>query len=290
MVVVESIPSQRKRSALIAGTCLMIGVVLAYMWSYRFVDDVIAGNIGRALLNDGLHDYALVGTSTFLVFAFVSGLAGTFTACNVCVLSAALPLAGQRGRSTLVALRAFLLSLISVSGAYGSIGVLVAPSLPQLSQSTLGTAAMPLRLVQAGVVFVLLGIVMLLWGFAILRQRGAGAKPASVAAQVALGAMVAAFQVGRPFPPFRRMFSYAAEQGDVLLGASAFILQAVGNVILLLVVVAFLSAWRSGTAIQWMTAYPQRRAIAVSAGFLIGGAFMVAYWGIRIPAHFYFSY
>lgn len=291
MAVVDSSLPRRKQTALVAGACITAGVALAYAWSYRFVDEVVAGNIASALLSDGLLDYPLVGISSLAVFAFVSGLAGTFTACNVCVLSAALPLAQQSNRAILTALWPFLLTLVAVSGTYGAVGVHMAPNLPQLSQDTWGTTAMPLRLIQAGAVFVLIGFAMLLWGFEILRRRGARGRtsPHSVATQVALGAMVAAFQIGRPFPPFRRMFTYAAEQGDALMGALAFILQAAGNIALLLVFVVLLSTLGNGAAVRWMTANPYRRDVMMSVGFIVGGAFMVAYWGVRIPARFYFG-
>jgi hypothetical protein len=281
------------KKSIAAVAAVMGGVVLAWAWSYKLVDDVVAGSVANAILHDNLSSYDISSVTGGLIFAFVSGLAGTFTACNVCVLAAALPLASRSqptAKTSLLALRPFLASLLIVASTYGFLGVLIGPSLPQLSESLFGT--MPARLVQAGFVFVLLGVIMLVWGFAVLRTDGGTDRPtltSSIWAQIALGALVAAFQVGRPFPPFRRMFEAAVEKGDPLYGAAAFGLQALGNVTLVLLIVAPFFLWHRGALPRALARHPHWRNIAISVGFLAGGAFMVAYWGVRVPARFGFG-
>ncbi|MBD8891906.1 hypothetical protein [Roseibium litorale] len=269
---------------------LATGILLAYIWSYELVDKVVADHVARLVLHEGLATYQISSIGTGLLFAFVSGVAGTLTACNVCVLATAVPLTPQTGgpAPAVRSLLPFIGSLLIVACGYGIVGVLLGANFPQLSSQTLGN--MPMRLMQAGFVFVCLGLLLVGWGVAVLRnsgeQAGAWHLTSSNKVQIALGVVVAAFQIGRPFPPFRKMFEDAIARGDALYGAAAFGLQALGNVALVLLLVLLLSSWRNGAILTRIGEHPGTRATLISIGFLIGGAFMVSYWGVRVPAIF----
>ncbi|MFD8997524.1 hypothetical protein [Streptomyces abikoensis] len=85
------------RRATATTTCALAGVaagvVLAVVWSARLVDglgvDTADGLLGRDSLKDDIP-----GGGAGVVFAFVVGLAGTFTACNVAAFGALAPMAG----------------------------------------------------------------------------------------------------------------------------------------------------------------------------------------------------
>lgn len=73
----------RPRTGRIVVLSALAGVLLALVWSYHFVDAVIGDNVANALLGHDAKATAIAGTAAGLLFAFVSGLAGTFTACNI---------------------------------------------------------------------------------------------------------------------------------------------------------------------------------------------------------------
>ncbi|BCH27801.1 hypothetical protein [Mesorhizobium sp. L-8-3] len=275
---------------LIVVGAIACGILLAYLWSYEFVDKVVADGIARIVLREDLAGFDISSIGAGLLFAFVSGVAGTLTACNACVLAATIPLAPKTGgpAAAISSLVPFIASLLIVASGYGVIGVLLGSNLPQLSSETVG--AMPVRLMQAGVVFVGLGTVLLAWGVLILRHAGNEATTRGMVSsnlvQIVLGVVVAAFLIGRPFPPFRRMFEDATARGDVMYGAAAFGLQAIGNVAFVIVLVLLLATARRGAVLNWLGDHPRARAGLISVGFMLGGTFMVAYWGIRVPAIF----
>jgi hypothetical protein len=66
------------------------GILLAVLWSYEFVDSVIGDNVANTLLGHEAKATPIVGTGAGLLFAFVSGFAGTFTACNIAMAKFAL--------------------------------------------------------------------------------------------------------------------------------------------------------------------------------------------------------
>lgn len=69
------------------------------MWSARLVDDDIGVNAANGMLGQNAASANLTGTVAGLVFALVTGLAGTFTACNVAVFSAIAPMLDTGRRS-----------------------------------------------------------------------------------------------------------------------------------------------------------------------------------------------
>jgi hypothetical protein len=145
----------------------MVGVLIAILWSFHFVDSVIGDSIANGLLGYDAKETPIASVLMGVIFAFVSGLAGTFTACNVCVFSAIAPLAAEKG-SMKDMMRPMLwmgIGLTIVAAAYGAIGVMLSSYLPQLSTAVVGPNQYPVRLVQASVVFTAIGLIFIVWGF-----------------------------------------------------------------------------------------------------------------------------
>lgn len=283
------------RRARVVAVSVLVGVAVAVAWSFELVDRTIGDNVANSLLGYDARGAAIGGTLAGGVFAFVTGLAGTFTACNVAAFGAVAPMAGgpsaQGGRLGRLArpLGWLTAGMIAVSATYGAVGVLVADRLPQLSQATTA-AGMPVRLVQSTVVFGVIGL-----AFAWLGLAAVGAVPDPLArwrrrfAQVdlvVLGMLIGAFLIGRPFGLFFRMFTFAAEQGDPLYGAATFVLQSAGNVVLMAVAFAAVVYVRDAAALEWLAARPGRRARVTGGALLAAGTFTFVYWVLRVPAIF----
>ncbi|WP_367127975.1 hypothetical protein [Saccharothrix sp. HUAS TT1] len=277
------------RGRLIAGSAIA-GVLLSVLWSYEFVDHVIGANVANALLGEDAATASLASTAAGLVFALVSGIAGTFTACNIAMAASIGPMsqAGGPAQGTLRALLRplgfFTAGMVGVSAAYGAVGVLIGTSLPQLSSATIGT--MPVRLVQSAVVFGVVGLAMTYLGLAALGVVPDLFRDRPVARVVVLGALVGAFLIGRPYPMFIKLFRSAVESGNPLFGAGTFVLQSVGNVLLVVIVFAALALGTKGRFLRWFSNNP-RRSTVVSAALLIAlGVFLLVYWDVRVPSIF----
>jgi hypothetical protein len=286
------------RTGRIVLASVLAGLALAVLWSYHLVDRVIGDNVANNLLGYDAKSGAIAGTAAGLVFAFVSGLAGTFTACNIAMAASIGPMAqagdGPRARPA-GAWRALLapvgyltLGMVTVSAVYGFAGGLLGDRLPQLSTRTVGE--MPVRIIQSSVVFGVIGLALLLMGLAALRvipDVFAGRPRARV---VVLGALIGGFLIGRPYPLFNKLFHWAVDTGNPLNGAAAFVLQSLGNVILVVALFALLTAVTRGGFLRLITASP-RRAMAVTGSLLIAlGVFTVVYWVVRVPAIFGFGW
>ncbi|MFC4146125.1 hypothetical protein ACFO0M_07645 [Micromonospora mangrovi] len=268
------------------------GVLLAVLWSFEFVDHVIGDNVANTLLGRDAKATAVGGTVAGLVFAFVSGLAGTFTACNIAMAASIGPMSqASAGSATRTGLRSLLrpvgwlaLGMVVVSGAYGFIGVLVGDRMPQLSTATAG--GIPVRLWQSMVVFGLVGLAFVYLGLAALGVLPDPFARRPVARVVTLGAFVGAFLIGRPYPLFNKLFHWAVDSGNPLYGAGAFILQSLGNIVLVSALFALIVLLSRGRAIAWLASSPART-IALTGALLIAlGVFTVVYWDVRLPAMF----
>jgi hypothetical protein len=270
------------------------GLLLSAIWSAPFVDSVIGQTVADGLLGHDAEDTAITGVGAGVVFALISGLAGTFTACNIAVFAAVAPLAGGDGgrwSRVTAALRPLLwlgLGMIVVSAAYGVVVGLVGTDMPQFDTSEPPMGVLPGRMVQAMVVFGIVGVAMTYLGLAAARlvpdpfTRVAGRFPN--APLVFFGALIGAFLIGRPFPLFRKLFRDAAEAHDPLYGAAAFVLQSIGN-ILVLAVLLLLVTWLAGGRLQrWFAADPRRIAALSAGSLLVAGVFTFMYWDIRLLA------
>jgi hypothetical protein len=284
-----------KHSGRIIVFSVLAGLALAVLWSYEFVDSTIGDNVANTLLGHDAKDTAIAGTAAGLLFAFVSGLAGTFTACNIAMAASIGPMSqASRGRPagrSSGAVRAILrpvgyltAGMVAVSATYGFVGVLLGDRLPQLSTDTVGE--MPVRIIQSSVVFGIIGLALTYLGLAALGTLPdifAGHPTARV---VTLGALIGGFLIGRPYPLFNKLFHWAADTGNPWYGAGAFILQSLGNIVIVTAIFALLVAITRGRFLTWLSASP-RRAAAVSGALLVAlGVFTVVYWDVRVPAIF----
>lgn len=288
-VVAYPRPAHRLRLVV---ACLLAGIAIAVLWSAQLVDDDIGVNVANGLLGHNATNANLSGTLTGLIFAFVTGLAGTFTACNVAVFSAIAPIVQDRStlsgrvRQACRPLGWLSLGALAVAALYGAIGASLGKRIPQLSTHTVGDNV-PVRLVQSIIVFGLIGLVMLYLGLASLgllpdplRRAAARWAPAP---QVFMGALIGGFLIGRPWPLFHKMFLHAAATHDALFGAATFVLVAAGNMVLMGMLFLLLAASRFP---QWLRTKASRVTSVTAGAWLIGGSFTFVYWAIRLPAHF----
>jgi hypothetical protein len=267
------------------------GILLAILWSYEFVDSVIGDNVASTLLGHEAKSTPITGTGAGLAFAFISGFAGTFTACNIAMAASIGPMGqasrGERAGALAALLRplgAFAVGMVTVSAVYGFIGVLLGDRLPQLSTEMVGTV--PVRLIQSSVVFGIVGLAFVYLGLAALGVVRDIFRDRPTARVVVLGALVGAFLIGRPYPMFVKLFNWAAETGNPLYGAATFALQSIGNILLVAALFAVLILGTRGRFLTWLAGNPRRMGL-VSGTLLLGlGVFTVIYWDLRVPSIF----
>ena len=287
---VDAYSVSRRAMYLVSATAL--GVIAAGFWNFRVVDgfgsDVVAANTigtyqGKAA------EFATLGAGFGFIFALVAGLAATFTACN-CVAFAMIPglvcaKDAKAGRSAALSSLGVMLSfVVLVSVIYGAFVGWLGP---------VGVAAInarEVRFAQAGVVFSVLGLAMLLWSaieFGLLDRvtrrsspvtRAFFAQPTTKAA--IMGAMLGAFAIGRPYPVFREFLLYAAQAERPSYGAAVMALQGIGQVLVmvgafLLVLVLFGEKLRT-----WVITKPAQPALVSAFALAAGGAYFLFYWGI----------
>jgi hypothetical protein len=294
-IVVEETRSGKSlaRRALLIG--LIAGFILTVIWSASFVDRAIGGTIADNLLGYEAGSATLTGPVMAVVFALVSGVAGTFTACNIAGMSAVAPLMAQdrviTKRETLRAIAKPLawlaLAMCALAAVYGFVGVLMRDSLPQLSQATT-EGGVPIRLIQSSVVFGIVGLAFTYLGLASLgylpdvlnrlRER----HPRTDV--VVMGVLIGAFLIGRPFALFRTMFEYAASTGNPFLGSATFVLQALGNIIIMALLFVLLFVFAGGRFRNWLAASPGRIERFTGGALILAGSFTFIYWVLRVPA------
>lgn len=265
------------------------GILLAVVWSFEFVDTVIGANVADTLLGGDARADAIAGTTAALVFAFVSGLAGTFTACNIAMVASIGPLAqaGDGSGTWRILFRPvgyLALGTVVVSAAYGFVGVLLGDRLPQLSTELVGD--IPVRLIQSSVVFGLIGMMLIYLGVTALRVVPDPLARRPQLRVFLLGALIGGFLIGRPYPLFNKLFHWAVDAGNPFYGSAVFVLQSLGNIALAVAVFALLIVITRGGFLRRLAA-DGRRAAAVSGSLLVGlGVFTVVYWVLRVPARF----
>jgi MFS family permease len=280
------------RRGVVVVISVLAGLLLAVLWSAQVADDDIGMNVADGILGGKADPASITSTVTGLLFAFVTGVAGTFTACNIAVFSAVAPLAdtGSRAGRFRAALRPLgwlALGAGVVAGVYGAIGALVGGRLPQLSDATVGSMHLPVRMLQSVVVFGVIGLIMLYLGLAAAQYlpdplaRWARRRPP--ARQVVMGALVGGFLIGRPWPLFKSMFEHAAATHNAGVGALTFVLIALGNIVL--TGLLFLALTALG-APRWLRAKATRLSTVSTAALCAAGAFTIAYWVLRLPASY----
>jgi hypothetical protein len=73
-----------RRGRIIVGS-VVAGLAIAALWSAQLVDDDIGVNTANGMLGQNAASANLAGTVAGLVFAFVTGIAGTFTVAYWCL-------------------------------------------------------------------------------------------------------------------------------------------------------------------------------------------------------------
>ncbi|MEU6022979.1 hypothetical protein ACGFIK_06185 [Micromonospora sp. NPDC048871] len=282
------------RAALIA---TLGGILLAVVWSFELVDSVIGDTVANAALGHDAKTTPIAGTAAGLLFAFVSGLAGTFTACNIAMMASVGPLTQAstertgRARHTIAALLRpvgwMTVGMVTVSALYGAVGVMLGDRLPQLSTETIGE--MPVRIIQSSVVFGLIGLALAYLGLAALGFLPDVFARRPVARVVTIGALIGGFLIGRPYPLFNKLFHWAVDTGNPLNGAMAFVLQSLGNILIVALLFALIVLVTRGRFLAWASD-PSRSVVVTGGLMLMLGVFTVVYWDLRVPAMFGFGW
>ncbi|MCG5216098.1 hypothetical protein [Streptosporangium sp. KLBMP 9127] len=283
-----------RRRGLIILLSSLAGFLLTVVWSAEFVDSTIGGSILDTVLGDNAAERPIAGVVAGVTFAFVSGLAGTFTACNIAAFGAVAPLIGASGgrlrrlTRTLKPLGWLSVGMIVVSAVYGALVGAVGTSMPQFSTAQNVAGVLSPRSIQSMVVFGFVGLAMLYLGLAALgvvpdpftriERRFPNAR------MVFMGALIGGFLIGRPFPLFRQMFRDAAESGNPLYGAAAFVLQSVGNIVIMAVLFLILATFGGGRLRNWLAAKPGRAVALTAIALIVAGVFTFLYWDVRILA------
>ncbi|MGW0185597.1 hypothetical protein ACWDV7_07605 [Streptomyces sp. NPDC003362] len=281
-----------RRRGLIVLLSLIGGLLAAYAWSAEFVDHEIGFRTADTLLGHNPETTPISGVAAGVVFAFVTGLAGSFTACNIAVFGAVGPLVRrkesrrQRFLHTVEPLGWMAVGMIPVSALYGVIVGLAGTHMPQFSTVRPAGGGMTPRIAQAMITFGFIGLVMIVLGLAALGvirdPLAAASRRFRNAPLVLMGVLVGAFLIGRPYPLFRSLFRHAATTQDPLYGAVAFTLQSLGNVLVMAVLFIALSYGLGGRLQRWLTARPGRAATLTASAFLVTGFFTLIYWTVRI--------
>ncbi len=283
-----------RRRWLVVGLSALAGFALTVVWSAHFVDSVIGDNVANTLLGHDAKATPITGVLAGALFAFVTGVAGTFTACNIAAFGAVAPMLGEstarghRVRAALKPLGLLSVGLLAVSAAYGAVVGVFGTSMPQFSTAANTPGALSGRSIQSMVVFGLIGLTMLWIGLAaagVVRDPFARiARRHPNAPMVFMGVLIGGFLIGRPFPLFRQMFRDAAESGNPLYGAAAFCLQAVGNIVVLAVLFVAMAAFFGGRLQRWFAEKPSRAATLTAIAMITVGVFTFLYWDVRLLA------
>ncbi|HZN19002.1 MAG TPA: hypothetical protein VFB84_12640 [Micromonosporaceae bacterium] len=283
-----------RRRGLVVLLSVLGGFLLTVIWSAELVDQTIGDNVANTLLGHDARGTPIAGIAAGIAFAFVSGLAGTFTACNIAAFGAMAPMfdtAGGRWRRSVRVLRplAWLsVGMVAVSATYGAVVGLVGTRMPQFSTAQSTAGSLSPRSIQSMVVFGLIGLAMCYLGLAALRvvpdpfDSVAGRSPN--ARVVFLGVLIGGFLIGRPFALFRQLFRDAAESGNPLYGAAAFTLQSVGNIAIMAVILLLVAGTVGGRLHRWLAADPRRLPVITAATLIVAGAFTFLYWDVRLLA------
>lgn len=90
-------PDLPRRRWVVVVLSVLAGALAASLWSFELVDRVIGDNVANTLLGYDAKETPISGLVAGTVFAFVTGLAGAFTACNIAVFGAIAPMTHTTG-------------------------------------------------------------------------------------------------------------------------------------------------------------------------------------------------
>ncbi|MDF2705266.1 MAG: hypothetical protein K0R62_918 [Nonomuraea muscovyensis] len=285
-------PAVPARRGLAISLSILAGFVLTILWSAPFVDRVIGDGVTSAIIGHET-DAPIAGIMSGVLFAFASGLGGTFTACNIAALGAVAPLLGQKrsvkGRilQALPPLAWLVAGMAAVSAGYGVIAALFGTSMPQYSTATVSSGLSP-RLIQSMVVFGVIGLVLCYLGLAAMGLVKDPMENISRrhphARSVLMGVLIGAFLIGRPFGLYRHLFRDVADSHNPFYGAVSFVMQSLGNIVILSILFLLLAVVAGGRVQRWMAAKPGRVALVTASALLVAGVFTFLYWDVRLLA------
>ncbi|WP_433381130.1 hypothetical protein [Streptosporangium sp. CA-115845] len=285
-------PAVPARRGLVIGVSVLAGFMLTILWSAPFVDRVIGDGVTSAIIGHET-DAPIAGIMSGVLFAFASGLGGTFTACNIAALGAVAPLLSQKqsvkGRilQALPPLAWLVAGMAAVSAGYGATAALFGTSMPQYSTATVTSGLSP-RLIQSMVVFGVIGLVLCYLGLATIglvkdpMEKISRRHPH--ARSVLMGLLIGAFLIGRPFGLYRHLFRDVANSHNPLYGAMAFVVQSLGNIVILSLLFLLLAVVAGGRVQRWLAAKPGRAALVTASALLVAGVFTFLYWDVRLLA------
>lgn len=265
------------------------GVLLSYIWSAELVDRTIGFNAASTMLGNDAVTTPIGGIVSGVIFALISGLAGSFTACNIAAFGAFGPLIGaartrrERFVRTVKPLGWLAVGITPVSAIYGMIVGLVGTDMPQFA--TAKTSGLSPRTIQSMVTFGLIGVVMIVLGLSavglIRDPLAAVSRRFRNAPMILMGALIGGFLIGRPYPLFREMFRHAANAHNPLYGATAFVLQSLGNIVVLSLLFLAIAYGTAGRLQRWLGNNPTRTTVLTATTFIVAGAFTLLYWDVR---------
>lgn len=269
-----------------------IGCLIAGLWNFHLADgfgrDVVAAHtVGDTGVLSGM--FGQLGLTFGFAFAWVAGLAATFTACN-CVVFAMVPglaASGDRAGSRAAGLRSLAIfgsAVVLVGAAYGVYVGFLGPD----GVRAVNTQAV--RLAQAQAVFTILGTLMLIWGLIEFRfldgpirhlspvTRAFFAQPQTRAGL--MGTLVGLFAVGRPYPVFRDLLTYAASAHSPLYGALLMMLQGLGQIAVMVCLFLILLFVFGKALARWVALKPHQPALVTAVALVAGGSYFIYYWGL----------
>jgi len=281
-----------KRKVAVLLFSILAGVLVAYAWSAQTADDKIGFNTANTLLGHNANTTPIAGVGSGILFAFWTGFAGSFTACNVACFGAVGPLVGSATtrREKLAAATKpigwMAVGMIPVAAAYGALVGIVGTRMPQFA--TKPAKGLSPRSIQSMIAFGTIGLIMFVLGLAAL---GVIADPLAAVSRrfknaplILMGALIGGFLIGRPYPLFRDMFRSAASHHNPFYGALAFALQSVGNIIVMAILFLLLSYGLGGRSQRWLIAKPGRTAVVTAVAFIAAGVFTMVYWDVKVLA------
>jgi hypothetical protein len=283
-----------RRRGLIVLLSSIGGFLLTVVWSAQFVDSTIGDGIANTMLGHDAKETPITSIAAGIAFAFASGVAGTFTACNIAAFGAVAPMLGStesrwsKLRATLRPVGWLAVGMIPVSALYGVLVGIIGTRMPQFSTAANTPGTLSSRGIQSLIVFGVIGLVMVYLGLAALGLVRDPFRRISQrfpnAPMVFMGVLIGGFLIGRPFGLFRQMFRDAAESHNPLYGAVAFTLQSVGNIVIMAILFLVLAYFTGGRLQRWFAANPTRVATVTAVALIVAGVFTFMYWDIRMLA------
>lgn len=276
----------------------MVGVAIGLAVAVFYGSVVTSAGIGiaSAFVGSNAMNTPLSSALFSVLFAIAVGVGRSITACNLAMFSCVAPLSAQRGRTRIGVGRLLLwmsLGIILVTATYGLIGAILGSQIPTLSQGSIqvfDNHSYPLKYLQATIVFVILGAVLVFWGLTALQivrnpfQKWSSTYPWLL--PLFLGIITGCSTIGTPFPLFSKLFSYTSGTGNIALSVTTTALQGLANIAIVTLILMLLTYGTGGRFDRWLREDPVRTNAITGASMIAGGVFFLLFWGLRVPSTF----